>query len=300
MTVGILGDFLGNASVGRDVADALILPLPFEKTVSYGSGTSGGPRAIIQSSPQLELFDDETLVDFTQGPKVHTLAAVEYDCNESVENYLEKVRACVASHRGKFVLSLGGEHTLTYGLVKGTIDDLSKMTVVQIDAHCDLADKLGGLHWSHGTVMRRLWEEGCRFMQIGIRSLSRPEYELVASGERIKTFFAHSLVEQWQEVLQTLRDLEGPVYFTFDVDGLDPSIIPSTGTPQPEGLNWRQAMTVIREIAFSRKIQWLGADVVEYVPSPFPPGSDPTAAKLVAKILAWRYLGQKERCARNF
>jgi agmatinase len=293
MTTPVSGQFFGANAANRDQADALILPVPFERTVSYGTGTSKGPQAILDASMQIEFFDEEVLVDFKEGPKLHTLPAIADNGSGSVSDYLEKVRSSIASLRGKFILSLGGEHSITYGLVRGLIDDPTKITVVQIDAHADLADELNGLRWSHGTVMRRLWGEGCRFVQIGIRSLSRPEYELVASGERITTFFAHRLEEQWAEILETLRNLEGPTYLTIDVDGLDPSIIPSTGTPQPNGLNWRQAMDVIREIAFSRRIQWIGADVVEFVPSQPPPGCDFTAARLVEKVLAWRHAGMK-------
>jgi agmatinase len=130
-------------------------------------------------------------------------------------------------------------------------------------------------------------------VQIGIRSLSRSEYELVDAGERITTFFAHRLEEQWAEVLRTLRDLQGAAYLTIDVDGLDPSIIPSTGTPQPGGLSWRQTMEAIRAIAASPGIRWIGADVVEFVPSPHPPGCDPAAARLAAKVLAWQHMGRR-------
>jgi agmatinase len=285
--------FLGTVSVDKADAESLILPLPYEKTVSYGGGTSKGPQAILDASLQLELFDEETLVDFQESPKLHTLPALLDGGSATVRDYLKATEEYVAGLGGKFVLGIGGEHTVTYGVVKGLAADLAGLTVVQIDAHADLADELTGLKWSHGTVMRRLWEEGCRLVQIGIRSLSRPEYDLVASGKRITTFFAHRLQEQWPEVLQTLRDLKGPVYLTIDVDGLDPSIIPSTGTPQPGGLGWRQAIDVIRTVAESADARWLGADVVELVPSPHRPGCDPTAARLVQKVLAWR------QCARR-
>jgi agmatinase len=284
---------LGVASVDKASADALILPLPYEKTVSYGSGTSKGPQAILDASLQLEYFDEETLVDFKQAPKLHTMPALLDNGVEMVQDYLKAIETHVATLRDRFILSLGGEHTVTYGVVKGLVDDPAEITIVQIDAHADLIDELNGLRWSHGTVMRRLWEEGSRLVQIGIRSLSSSEYELVEAGERITTYFAHRLEEQWAEVLQTLHNLEGAVYLTIDVDGLDPSIIPSTGTPQPNGLSWRQAMGVIREIAASRRIRWLGADVVEFVPSPHPPGCDPVAARLVEKVLAYWHSGRR-------
>jgi N1-aminopropylagmatine ureohydrolase len=292
MSSTVSKQFLGVAPVDMADADALILPLPYEKTVSYGSGASNGPQAILDASLQLELFDEETLTDFKQAPKLHTLPALLDSEAKTVQDYLKAIEAYIVPLRGKFILALGGEHTVTYGLVKGLAVDPAEVTVVHIDAHADLIDELNGLKWSHGTVMRRLWEEGCRLVQIGIRSLSSSEYEQAALGERITTYFAHRLEEQWAEVLRTLNDLKGAVYLTIDVDGLDPSIIPSTGTPQPGGLSWRQAMQVIQAIAASRRIHWLGADVVEYVPSPHPPGSDPAAARLAEKVLAWRHPGQ--------
>jgi agmatinase len=350
--------FLGLPSPGQERADVLLLPLPVEKTVSYGRGTGGGPQAIIAASLQIETFDEETLVEFAESPRIHVLPAVSAE--GEIEECLARIRDYVRSltgisyHTGqinndvsggqtflsvpkhyetfdrqeclsscgekcgpgeRFLVALGGEHTVTYGMVtglgvssKGTVpflltqksgqspifsDDLSDVTVVQIDAHADLADELDGRHWSHGTVMRRLWERGCRLVQIGIRSLSQSEHQLAAAGPRITTFYAHRLDEQWPEVLKTLRGLEGKVYLTIDVDGLDPSIIPSTGTPQPGGLSWRQTMDVIRTLTTESHGHLIGADVVEFVPSPTPPGCDPAAARLTAKLLAWWWKGKR-------
>jgi agmatinase len=352
-----LTQFLGLPSPGQENADVLLLPLPVEKTVSYGRGTGGGPQAIIAASLQIETFDEETLVEFAESPRIHVLPAVSAegeieDCLARIRDYVRSLtrssdqsekpeksvsggadipvclkggvssgrQECLprrqdAPHRQeKLLVALGGEHTVTYGMVtglgvssKGTVpflltqksgqspifsDDLADVTVVQIDAHADLADELHGRHWSHGTVMRRLWERGCRLVQIGIRSLTQSEHQLAAAGPRITTFYAHRLDEQWPEVLKTLRGLEGKVYLTIDVDGLDPSIIPSTGTPQPGGLSWRQTMDVIRTLTTESRCRLIGADVVEFVPSPTPPGCDPTAARLVAKLLAWWWKGR--------
>ncbi len=284
--------FFGLPSPGIAAADALILPWPLEKTVSYCTGTHTGPAAIIEASRQIELFDEETLVDFQERPRLHVLPPIAVDPSmpeDRLPEHLEATARHVAQYRERFLLTLGGEHLLTYGVVTGLVDDPADVTIVQIDAHADLADKLGGRHWSHGTVMRRLWERGCRLVQVGIRSLSRPEYELVRSGPRIETFFAHELAARWDELLATLARLEGPVYLSFDVDGLDPSIIPSTGTPQPNGLNWPQAMDVVRAVINS-PCDLLGADVVEFIASPHPPGCDIIAARLVMKMVAywWR------------
>jgi agmatinase len=281
--------FFGLPSPDPGRADALVLPLPVEKTVSYGAGTASGPRAIVAASPQVETFDEETLVDFTESPRLHVLPPVETD--GQLEDCLSRIQDRVRSLREKFLLSLGGEHSVTYGVVGGLFDDLGEVTVVQIDAHADLADTLNGRTWSHGTVMRRLWEKGCRLMQIGIRSLTRSEYQVAQAGPRIVTYYAHRLESQWSEMLDALRRLEGKVYLTIDVDGLDPSVVPSTGTPQPGGLSWRQMMDILRVLTNESRCQLTGADIVEFVASPVPPGCDPAAARLATKLLAWWWRG---------
>lgn len=288
--------FFGLPGCNLQRANVVILPLPLEKTVSYGTGTCGGPEAILNASCQLELFDEETLVDFSEGPKIHTLPPLAAD--GTLEEYLAATKRLVAAHRGRFLLALGGEHTASYGVIDGLADDLGDVTVVQIDAHADLINQLTGRRWSHGTVMRRLWERGCRLLQVGIRSLSREEYELVRSGPRISTYFAHQLAPQWDRLLAELRGLAGKVYLSINVDGLDPAVFPSTGTPQPGGLSWQQTMQIIRAVAES-SCQWVGADVMELVASPHPPGCDITAARLAAKVLAWREAARKAEGGRQ-
>ena len=235
--------------------------------------------------------DEETLVEFAESPRLHVLPPLSADGD--IEECLSRIRDHVRPLRGKFLLVLGGEHSVTYGVVDGLVDDPAEVTVVQLDAHGDLADKLNGRHWSHGTVMRRLWERGCRLMQIGVRSMTRNEYEVASSSPRIVTYFAHRLENQWPEILDALRRLEGKAYLTIDVDGLDPSIIPSTGTPQPGGLSWRQTMEIFRVLTGESRCQLIGADIVEFVASPVPPGCDPAAARLATKLLAWWWKGRK-------
>ncbi len=283
----------GIPSPGAERADALILPLPVEKTVSYGRGAGSGPAAILAASLQIEPFDEETLVDFSRAPRLHVLPPLAPD--GELEDCLTRIQASARAWRGRFLLSLGGEHSVTFGTVTGLVDDPAEATVVQFDAHGDLADSLQGRHWSHGTVMRRLWERGCRLLQIGIRSLTRDEYEVATAGPRITTYYAHRLESQWPQILDALRSLEGKVYLTLDVDGLDPSIIPSTGTPQPGGLTWRQTMELLRVLFTESRADFIGADVVEFVASPVPPGCDPAAARLTTKLLAWWWTGQRRR-----
>lgn len=290
MAPGTPDQFLGLAPCGEEQADAVIMPLPLEKTVSYGTGTWRGPRAIVDASGQLELFDEETLVDFSNSPRVHTLAPLP--AGGDLQEYLAAVSDCTRGLRGKLVVALGGEHTVSYGVVTGLVDDPAELTIVQIDAHADLIDELDGRRWSHGTVMRRLWQRGCRLIQIGVRSLSRSEYDLAAADDRISTYYAHQLADQWEDLLAGLRRLEGNVYLSVDADGLDPSVIPSTGAPQPNGLSWSQAIDIIRCLSTSPKCSLLGADFVELIASPHPPGCDVVAAKLVAKVLAFWWIGR--------
>jgi agmatinase len=289
----VLDQFHGISSPGENEADVRILPAPLERTVSYGDGTATGPAAIIAASHQLELLDEETLVDFAVAPRVHTLPAIDFSSCSTPEECLSTIQTRVASLRDRFLVTLGGEHLLTYGTVRGLLDDLSDLTIVQLDAHADLAHNLHGQYWSHGTVMKRLLEHGCRLVQIGIRSLTREEHELATREPRITTWYGYRLREDWPSMLASLRKLSGKVYLTIDVDGLDPSIIPSTGTPQPGGLDWPQTLEIMRTLIGLPAIDLVAADVVEFIRSPHGPGCDPTAARLVAKLLAyWSQRGQ--------
>lgn len=287
--------FLGLPGAALDQADAMIVPIPLEKTVSYGTGTWRAPRAILDASCQIETFDEETLVDFAEGPRLHTLPLVL--CEGELPECFEPIRAAVAPLRGRFVLGLGGEHSVTYGILDGLCDELEGLSIVHIDAHADLIDQLEGRRWSHGTVMRRLHERGCRLIQIGIRSLSREEYEYLSSRPSIETFFAHQLPDRWAELAARLDGLSGDVYLSIDLDGLDPSVIPSTGTPQPDGLSWRQMIEVIRRVASNRACRWIGADVVELIASPHAPGCDLTAAKVAMKVLAFWWRGRRREAS---
>ncbi|GIX06869.1 MAG: agmatinase [Candidatus Poribacteria bacterium] len=287
--------FLGLSEIEPERADVILVPVPFERTVSYGTGTAGGPQAILEASEQLETFDEETLLDFEEYPRVWTDTPIEPNKAGSIPDNLDEIAERFRKWEGRFVVGLGGEHLITYGILQGLAADLSEVTVVQIDAHADLIERLEGDFWSHGTVMRRLWESGCRLVQIGVRSLSREEYQLIQAEPTIQTFFAHRLAEEWESLLETLRGLEGPVFLSLDVDGLDPSILPSTGTPQPDGLSWRQTLTLLRTLFDNRNCTLLGADVVEFVPSPHPPGCDLTAAKLVMKLIAYWAAAQQKR-----
>ena len=276
-------------------AQVIFLPAPYEGTVTYGGGTAQAPFRILETSYQLETFDEETHVDFETAPRIHVARPAFPHEYEKPEPDLERLAGIVRElPRDRFLLSVGGEHLVTYGIVRGLYSDeeLKNLTIVQIDAHCDLVDELEGRRWSHGTVMRRLLDHGCSFIQIGIRSLSKEEHELVDGEPRVQVFYAHRLAQQWEELLVRLESLAGNVYLSFDVDGMDPSVIWSTGTPQPQGLTWSQAMEILRTLFLRSRATFRGADLVEYIPDPSPPGCDTTACKLISRLLAYWWTGR--------
>ena len=275
--------FLGLPNKGK--SHAYLLEVPLEKTVSYGKGTKGGPSAIVQASVQLELFEEQTKVDFAKRPVVETLG-LDFRTTDNVQMCLAKIGEFTKDLRDKFILSLGGEHTLTFGVITGLVPNPEDLTIIQVDAHADMADTLGDKKWSHGTVMRRLREQGCKFIQLGIRSLSLEESDFIYRDKDIKTYFAYNT--DWAKVVEDIALLEGSVYLSIDVDGLDPSIMPSTGTPQPNGLEWKQLMNVITLLSVNKRINWLGADIVEYIPSDRL-YLDIIPARLALNLLAWKF-----------
>ncbi len=290
--------FLGLAPAEPGDAQAILLPVPFERTVSYGAGTWRAPRAIIDASCQVEVFDEETGVDFESDLKFRTEPSVISDESETPQAFLERLAAVVRGLRESrepppFLMGLGGEHLVTYGLIDGLADDLEGLTVVQVDAHADLALDLGGQRWSHGTVMRRLIERGVRLVSVGVRSLSREEHDYALASDAISMYYACDLTERFGDLTEEIARIRGPIYLTIDCDGLDPAVIPGVGTPQPDGLSWRQAIRLIGMVCSGPDREVIGADVVEFVASPHPPGCDLIVAKLVAKVLAFWHAGRE-------
>lgn len=278
--------FLGLPACSPRDADAVILQLPFGRSVLYGAGTREGPEAILDASVNLESFDRELGIEFEDARRIHNAAPLGAG-GAPIKKYLDKISQTVRGYDGKFVLGIGGEHTVTWGLINGLDVAMKNLTVVQIDAHADLRDELDDEKWSHKSVMRRVLEEGCRIIQIGVRNLSRDEFNLASGEPRIETFYADQLSERWKNLIETLSTLKGSFYLTVDCHGLDPSVIPSVASPQPGGLSWPQTMYILRALSSNPAASWKGADLVEFVPSPDPPGCNITAAKLAFKLLSY-------------
>ena len=276
-------------------ARVLILPVPLEATVSWGGGTAAGPRTIIQASRQVELYDREHDRECALEYGIHTLPAVELDAEPGAA--VAQIAAAVASAAatGKLVVALGGEHTISAGVSHGLLDALgTPLTVVQLDAHSDLRDEYEGSRFSHACVARRMLEDPrvAQVLQLCVRSVDAEEVAFARANERrVRVWYAEDVHDgSWRE--EFLARVRGRrVHLTIDVDGLDPSIVPATGTPEPGGLSWLQALDVIRTTAGAGSIA--GIDCVELAPQPGLHHADFTVAKLLYKSITYAMNGER-------
>jgi len=265
-------------------ARVLIWPVPFEKTVSYGHGTGEGPAAIIDASRYMELYDEEFQGETAQ-IGIHTLPAIDTDRAPDVMiPELEKEAYRLLS-TGKFVCMLGGEHSISPPVVRAFAKKYPKLSVLQIDAHADLRESYEGTQYSHASAMRRILEV-CPAVQVGIRSLSIEEARAIPALPT-KIFWAKDIAGQTGWVDPAIDSLTEDVYLTVDVDGLDPSLVPSTGTPEPGGLMWYEALSLIRTLAEKKNV--VGMDLVELSGGPGSNNSSFLSAKLIYKTLGYLF-----------
>ncbi|MDP6199391.1 MAG: arginase family protein [Candidatus Poseidonia sp.] len=305
--VFVEGAFLG-LPVSEGDADVTVVPLAFELTTSYGTGTENGPKACIEASGQVELYDDVLGEDLPADAVLHT-APVWEGTASSLRGQLDELSDHAAAfYSGRqFPLFLGGEHGIlpplmhaarTHPLVNG---DLSKVAVVQLDAHADLRSSLDGEVFSHACAAARSLDVGIGTLyQAGIRAYCKEEADRIKTDSRIFTFFArdtqhpHTGADAWHRWLGALRGLEGPVHLTLDIDGLDGSVVPATGTPVPGGLSYWQAVETIETLFGNPKAVVISADVNEIVPQADTPLTQFTAACLATKIIASHLLARRE------
>lgn len=293
-------DFLDMAGSSLDAADVAILSVPWEGTVSFGAGTARGPEAILTAGPHLETFDEELEWDADGALKVCTLPAIEPASGERSESYLSRVeKTCAAlGLMPPFTLTFGGEHSITAAVMAGLRADWSAVTVVHIDAHADLRDEYDGSPLNHACALRRVLDLGiAKLISIGIRSCTSEEFTMARDDERIETLYAYQMQDpaRWAGLLDRLRGLKGPVYLTIDIDGLDCTLCPGTGTPQPGGLSWEQALDVLRATIRESEAELIGADIVETAPMEQSQVNEMVAAKLGFKILGYRFAPRPER-----
>jgi len=263
-----------------EAARAVVLPVPYDATTTYQGGTRLGPSALIAASRNMELYDEEVGAVYRHG--IHTLAELE-PAAAGPEAMVERVEQAVGwiLDRGKLPAMLGGEHSITAGAVRAAAKRTRGLSVLQIDAHGDMRDEYLGTPHSHACVMRRV-RELVPAASVGIRSLSEEEAEYLASHPlpiwSVRQFRA--LGRRWEPILASLTD---QVFITVDLDGLDPSFVPATGTPEPGGLDWYELVDLLRAVSERSRIE--GFDVVELSPLPGHVASDFLAARLVYRMI---------------
>lgn len=262
----------------------VILPVPFDLTTTYQHGTEKGPAALIEASRNLELYDIETDSSVYR-VGIHTAEGVAAASSKEMHKSLYQRTADYLA-QGKFVVSLGGEHSISYSPIKAHAERYPGLTVLQIDAHADLQEAYEGDPWSHASVMARVREipQVSSITAVGIRSMSEEEARV---SDKKKTIYGHELDPSNAWIERVVNQLGEQVYITFDLDGFDSSLMPSTGTPEPGGLGWNQAMALLKRVAEKKTI--VGFDVVELCPSSSTIAPDFLAAKLVYKILSYHY-----------
>jgi agmatinase len=266
-------------------ARAVILPVPLDRTTSYVGGTRNGPREILEASSHMELWDEELGID-VHPIGIYTLPEMELPFGELAPLMDEIARvAAEVFQRDKFLVTLGGEHSITPPLVKAAAAQHPGVGLLQIDAHADLRDKYMGTPHNHACAIRRSLEYAPA-TQVGIRSLS-PEEAAVAASLKTTIFYDHSMRQQPSWIDRVVDTLPAKVYITIDVDGLDPAIMPATGTPEPGGLSWYETLALLRATVSRREV--VGCDVVELSPLPGLMAPNFLCAKLVYKILTYRF-----------
>ena len=288
-------NFGGIASTYTDYEKSpiVILPVPFDATSTWIKGADRGPEAILEASANMELYDIETDSEvYLRG--IHTAEPVLEE--KSPEELANKVRTKVSKllDDGKFVVTLGGEHSVSIGVVQAFAEKIPGISVLQIDAHTDLRQEYEGSRFNHACVMARV-RELCPIVQVGIRSMDIVEKPFVAPD---RIFYAKDIIgrdKSW--IMDVVHKLTDHVYVTIDLDGFDPSVLPATGTPEPGGLSYYDVLDLMRTLIGTKQL--VGFDVVELCPIPDNRASDFLATKLIYQILSYRFEG-KSRSLNNY
>lgn len=284
--------FIGSeAQSTYDRAKAIILPIPYETTTTYRKGCQHGAAAIIEASDQLEAYDIELEQEICQTTSIYTVEAIASTIDNphlAPEAMIELVSDRVAEliQDGKFVVALGGEHSITAGIVRAYHQLLSEsFTVIQIDAHGDMRHSYEGSIYNHACVMRRILDMGLPTLPIGIRAICLEEANLI-KAQQIPVVWAKDIYQNpsWSKraIAQINTD---KVFITIDLDGLDPSLLPGVGTPEPGGLNWYELAKFLKEVF--TKHQVIGCDIMELAPTSDSVVSEFTAAKLAYKLIGY-------------
>jgi len=282
-----VGEYGGTTPTTTDFDNArvVILPIPLDRTTSYVAGTRNGPHEILVASSHMELWDEETQTDVhTVG--IFTLPEMDFPFG-TMDEVVREIRRVAGElvNRGKFPVVLGGEHSITPAVVGAVAAKYPGLSVLQIDAHADLRDCFMGTPHNHACAMRRTLDFAPT-TQVGIRSLS-PEEAAAAPTLRTQIFYDFNMRDNADWMDRVVDTLTEHVYITIDVDGFDPAIMPATGTPEPGGLSWYEALALLRKVIARRTV--VGCDVVELSPMPGNVAPNFLCAKLIYKILSYRF-----------
>lgn len=263
-------------------AQVAIVPVPFDLTTSWMSGTRHGPKALIEASGYMELYDIETKTEVHRKGIFTDIDVAAKNSDELNQNVYERV----SKHLGakKFVVTLGGEHSISYGAAKAHIEHFTNLNILHLDAHTDRREEFEDNKFSHACTLRRISELNPDIVSIGIRSLDISELQYL---DEKKVFYAEDIFHSMSWVEDVVKLLQPNVYLTFDLDVFDPAIMPSTGTPEPGGMYWYQVLNLLKEVIQARNL--VGCDVVELSPNDQNKAPDFLAAKLIYKILSYKF-----------
>lgn len=268
-----------------ETSKVIILPVPYERTTTYVKGTAKGPQAIIDASRNMELYDEELDKNTS---KIGICTLKELEINEKPELMVNIVRDTIKRliDNKKFPVIIGGEHSITPGCVKAFAQKINDFSVLQLDAHADLRDKYEGSKYSHACPMRRVLEINKSLVQIGIRSLSPEEADFIKQNN-MKIFWAKDISDNDKWFNEAISKLAKNVYITLDLDVFDPSILSSTGTPEPGGLGYYQVLRFLKKVFEQKNV--VGVDVVELCPNENNVSPDFTTAKVIYKMVGYKF-----------
>jgi len=265
-----------------ETSAVVVLPVPYDGTSTWNKGADRGPEAIIEASANMELYDIETDSEvFTIG--IHTAEPVLI--NNSPEAMAEEVYQRIINllEQEKFVVTLGGEHSISIGAVRAFAEKIDNLTVLQLDAHSDMRNEYEGSSYNHACVMARVLEY-CPAVQLGIRSMDISERDKIDPN---KVFYAKDLRDNDLWMHRAINQLSENVYLTIDLDVFDPSIMPSTGTPEPGGMLWYETLEFLTKVFQTCNV--VGFDVVELCPNNINKAPDFMASKLIYKLLSLKF-----------
>lgn len=268
-----------------ETSKVILIPVPYDGTSTWGKGADKGPKAFLEASENMELYDIETGSEvYEQG--IHlTEPIMENSTPEAMVNKVHRVTKDFIK-RNKFVTLFGGEHSVSIGSIRAFNECFDNLTVLHIDAHADLRESYDGTKYNHACAMHEA-SQTTNLIQVGIRSMDAIEKTFM---DEDKTFFAHDMISDEYWIDKVVEACTDTIFITFDLDALDPSIMPSTGTPEPGGLFWYETLELLKQVFEEKNV--VGFDIVELCPKETDKSSDFLAAKLYYKMLSYKFMGQ--------